>query len=159
MTAAWGGVCCSRPPCITVSLRKATYSYSSILEKKAFTISIPSENQAREADYAGIYSGRDENKFEALHFTATKSQVVDAPYVEETPLVLECKLVHHHELGLHTQFVGEVLDVKADENVLGDKGLPMMDKVKPLLYSVGEQSYFGVGNFIGKAFSLGKRPE
>ena len=41
MTASWGGICCSQPPCIAVSLRKATYSYNNILERKAFTISIP----------------------------------------------------------------------------------------------------------------------
>ncbi len=66
MTVAWGGgICCSNPPCISVSLRKATYSYAGIIENKAFTISIPSEDFVRETDYFGIASGKDENKFEA----------------------------------------------------------------------------------------------
>jgi flavin reductase (DIM6/NTAB) family NADH-FMN oxidoreductase RutF len=37
MTAAWAGVACSQPPAISVSLRKATYSYQCILDRKAFT--------------------------------------------------------------------------------------------------------------------------
>ncbi|MCR4308809.1 MAG: flavin reductase, partial [Deltaproteobacteria bacterium] len=53
MTAAWGGICCSSPPCVAVSLRKATYTYGNIVERKAFTISVPSEAYAREADYIG----------------------------------------------------------------------------------------------------------
>ncbi len=43
MTVAWGGICCSTPPCVTVSLRRATYSYAAIEARKAFTVSIPSE--------------------------------------------------------------------------------------------------------------------
>ena len=58
MTAAWGGVCCSRPPCIYVSLRKATYTYSNIVERKAFTVSIPSETYTKEADYFGLTPGK-----------------------------------------------------------------------------------------------------
>src|ERR1035441_10776179 len=49
MTVAWGGICCSQPPCIYVSLRKATYTYNNIIERKAFTVSIPSETYAKEA--------------------------------------------------------------------------------------------------------------
>src|SRR4030066_2508583 len=58
MTAAWGGICCSKPPCVYVSLRKATHTYSNIVERKAFTVSIPSENYVKEADYFGIVSGK-----------------------------------------------------------------------------------------------------
>ena len=43
MTVAWGGVCCSSPPCIYVSLRKATLTYGNLVERKAYTVSIPSE--------------------------------------------------------------------------------------------------------------------
>jgi flavin reductase (DIM6/NTAB) family NADH-FMN oxidoreductase RutF len=83
MTAAWAGICCSNPPCISVSLRKATYSYASIVENKAFTVSIPSEDYVKEADYFGIASGRDENKFESINLTPVRSELVAAPYVGE----------------------------------------------------------------------------
>ncbi len=60
---AWGGICCSRPPCIAISLRKATYSYGNIAERRAFTVNIPSEKYVTEADYFGTISGRDADKF------------------------------------------------------------------------------------------------
>jgi flavin reductase (DIM6/NTAB) family NADH-FMN oxidoreductase RutF len=124
MTAAWGGICCSSPPCVAISLRKATYTYGNIMEHNAFTISIPSEDYAKEADYFGIVSGEKEDKFAASGLTPVKSDLVNAPYVKEFPLVLECRVLHTLEIGLHTQFVGEIMDVKADEAVIGEKGLP-----------------------------------
>jgi flavin reductase (DIM6/NTAB) family NADH-FMN oxidoreductase RutF len=156
MTASWGGICCSRPPCIAVSLRKATYTYWSIIERKAFTISIPTEAYAREADYFGLVSGRDTDKFAATKLTPVRSDLVDAPYVKEFPLVLECKLAHTIELGLHTQFVGEVVDVKADGAVLTGDGLTDIGKVKPLSYAPDAEMYYGIGPRIGQAFAIGK---
>ena len=63
MAAAWGGICCSRPPCVAISLREATYTHGNITERKAFTINILSEAQVKEADYYGIATGRDVDKF------------------------------------------------------------------------------------------------
>ena len=110
MTIAWGGICCSKPPCMTISLRKATYTYGNIMERKAFTLSVPSEDYIKQADYLGMASGRDEDKFVAAGLTPVKGEKVDAPYVGEFPLVLECRLLKAVEIGLHTQFIGEILD-------------------------------------------------
>ncbi len=156
MTAAWGGICCSRPPCVAVSLRKATYSHGSIVARQAFTISVPSAAQAREADYLGIASGRSADKFAAAGLTPVRSDLVDAPYVQEFPLVLECRLVHTFELGLHTQFVGEILDVKADEAVLGPDGRPDIKKIRPLVFAPGTSEYYEIGNLVGQAFVIGE---
>ncbi|GLI40085.1 flavin reductase family protein [Geobacter hydrogenophilus] len=156
MNAAWGGICCSQPPCIAVSLRKATYSYASIVERKAFTIGIASETAMKEADYVGIVSGRDTDKFAATGLTPVKSELVDAPYAAEFPFALECRLLHTLEIGLHTLFVGEIVDVKADAEVLGDDGLPDILKLKPLVFDTGHRGYHGVGPLLGKAFAVGK---
>jgi flavin reductase (DIM6/NTAB) family NADH-FMN oxidoreductase RutF len=156
MTAAWGGICCSRPPCVAVSLRKATYTYGNIMERKAFTISIPSERYVKEVDYFGMVSGNTQDKFADTGLTPEPSQLVDAPYVKEFPFVLECKLLHSFELGLHTQFVGEILDVKVDQDVLGEGKLPDITLVKPMLYAPEGLGYYGVGEFLGRAFSIGK---
>jgi flavin reductase (DIM6/NTAB) family NADH-FMN oxidoreductase RutF len=156
MTAAWAGIVCSQPPCVGVSLRKATYTYGNLMLKKAFTISIPPEAYVKEADYFGIASGKAGNKFTASGLTPVKSDLVDAPYVQEFPLVLECKVIHTLEIGLHTQFVGEILDVKAEENVLGEKGFPDIEKVKPIIFGPEIRTYHGLGKYLGKAFSIGK---
>jgi flavin reductase (DIM6/NTAB) family NADH-FMN oxidoreductase RutF len=158
MTAAWGGICCSAPPCIAVSLRKATYSYHSIVHRKAFTVSVPSERFVKDADYFGIASGKNEDKFAVSELTAVRSHLVDAPYVQEFPLVLECRLLHTFELGLHTQFVGEIVDVKIDEASLDAAGVPDMEKLRPMMYAPEVQAYYGVGHRVGKAFSIGKAP-
>jgi flavin reductase (DIM6/NTAB) family NADH-FMN oxidoreductase RutF len=156
-TVAWGGICCSDPPCVAVSLRKATYSHGNIVRRKAFTVSVPSETYVQQADYFGIASGRDADKFATAGLTPVKSDLVDAPYVGQFPLVLECTLFETIELGLHTQFVGQIVDVKADEEVLGDNGLPAMEKVRPLVFAPGTHTYYGVGEFLGQAFAIGKK--
>jgi flavin reductase (DIM6/NTAB) family NADH-FMN oxidoreductase RutF len=157
MTAAWGGICCSKPPCVSVSLRKATYSYDNLVERKAFTVNIASENYVKESDYFGIASGRNKDKFAATGLSPVKSDLVDAPFIEEFPFALECKLLHTIEIGLHVQFIGEIIDIKADEDVLNDNGIPDIDRVKPVLFAPEMQSYYGIGNFLGKAFSIGKK--
>jgi len=156
MTASWGGICCSQPPCVAVSLRKATYTHGNILARKAFTISIPSEDHVQQADYFGLVSGRSGDKLAATKLTPVRSELVDAPYVKEFPLIVECKLAHVIELGLHTQFVGEILDVKAEETVLGKGGFVDIKMMNPLVFTPDTQSYYGVGAFVGKAFSVGK---
>ena len=156
MTAAWGGICCSRPPCVAVSLRKATYTYGNIIARRAFTISIPSEEHVQQADYFGLVSGKSVDKFAVAKLTPVKSKLVDAPYVKEFLLVLECRLTHMVELGLHTQFVGEILDVKAEAVVLGEGGHVDIKKMKPLVFAPDTQSYYGIGGFMGQAFSVGK---
>jgi flavin reductase (DIM6/NTAB) family NADH-FMN oxidoreductase RutF len=156
MTAAWGGICCSSPPCVAVSLRKATYSYGNIVEQKAFTINIPSEDYIKEVDYFGIVSGKNKDKFSDTGLTPVESNTVYAPYVKEFPLVLECKLLHTFEVGLHTQFIGEIMDVKADEDVIGEDGLPDIEKIKPFSFTPDRRTYYGTGKYLGKAFSIGK---
>ena len=147
MTAAWAGICCSKPPCVSVSLRKARYSYDNIVARKAFTVNVPSETYVKETDM---------DKFAASGLTPVKSDLVDAPFIKEFPFALECSLLHTIEIGVHVQFIGEIVDIKADEEVLNDKGVPDIDNVKPILFAPEMQAYYGVGNFLGKAFSIGK---
>jgi flavin reductase (DIM6/NTAB) family NADH-FMN oxidoreductase RutF len=143
---AWGGVACSRPPCVGISLRKATYSHGNIMDKKAFTVNVPSEKYVKEADYFGIASGRTEDKLAKTGLT----------HIKEFSLVLECKVINIIEIGLHTQFIGEILDVKCDENALGKDGLPDIEKIKPILYDPEVYTYHGIGKCLGRAFSIGK---
>ena len=156
MTAAWGGICCSNPPCIAVSLLKSRYTYENIIEQKAFTINIASESHVKSVDYFGIATGRTTDKFSVTGLTPVKSTIVNAPYIEEYPMILECKLLHTVEIGSHTQFIGEILDVEADQSVLTEDGMLDIEKVMPVCFGPGERSYFGIGKKLGKAFSIGK---
>ena len=142
---AWRFPCARRPiPTATSSRERRSRS--------AFR----SEDHVKPADYFGVVSGRDTDKFAATGLTPVKSELVDAPYVKEFPLIVECRLAHVFELGLHTQFVGEVVDVKADESVMSGGKLVDIKKVKPFSFAPDTQGYYGIGNFLGQAFSIGK---
>lgn len=156
MTASWGGICCSDPPCLAVSIREGRQTHANIVRLRAFTVSLPSASQAAEADYAGIVSGRDVNKFEKLGLTAVQGDHVEAPYVDEFPMVIECRLLHTFELGAHTQFVGQIVDVKVDAAVLAENGDIDLALLKPILYAPGVSTYYSFGEPLGRAFNLGK---
>jgi flavin reductase (DIM6/NTAB) family NADH-FMN oxidoreductase RutF len=155
MTIAWGGICCSVPPCVAISLQKTRATYSNILRRKAFTINIPGARHAAQADYAGVVSGKHADKFPTAGLTSVKSELVDAPYVQEFSLVLECRVVTTTDLGSHVQFVGEILDVLADESVLGPDGMPDIEKIAPFVFNPGDHSYHAIGQSLGPAFSIG----
>ena len=156
MTAAWGGIACSRPPCVCVSLRAATASHGNIVTRKAFTISLPSREQAAQADYFGLVSGRDVDKLAVTGLTPVAAEFVDAPCVAQFPLVVECEVVQVHELGLHTQFIGEIKDVKIDEDCLDAEGHIDVRKLDPVAFAPEAEGYFALGAAIGSAFSIGK---
>lgn len=157
MTAAWGGICCSQPPCLTISLREATYTYGNLMYHKAFTVSLPPQSYVKEADYFGIASGKDEDKFAATGLTPVKSDLVNAPYVKEFPFVLECAVIHSHKIGLHTQFIGEILDVKVEESLLDEKNRCNVERVKPIAWAPDSRGYYAIGEYLGQAFSLGRK--
>ncbi|GAU08334.1 flavin reductase family protein [Desulfoplanes formicivorans] len=156
MTAAWCGVCCSKPPCLTVSIQTPRHSFAAIMERKAFTVNIASAHQAAEVDYFGMVSGKNVDKFQTTGMTPVRGEMVDAPYIEEFPLIVECKVVAVHDLGVHTQFVGQIMDVKADPSVLDDKGMPDMSKISPFVFTPGNRAYYGIGAYLGQGFDLGK---
>ena len=156
MAVAWGGICCSKPPCLGISVRKATYTYGNLMERRAFTVSIPSRDHVAAADYCGVVSGREQDKFATAGLTPVRSELVDAPYVGEFPLVLECKVVQVAELGSHTQFVGEILDVKVDESCLDAEGRLSAGLVRPFSWAPAENQYYAFGESLGRGFSIGK---
>ena len=110
-----------------------------------------------EADYFGIASGKNTDKFKDTCLTAAPSKVVDAPYVEEFPLIIECKVIHTHEIGLHTQFIGEIIDIKVDDDAVNAKGQPLMNKVAPFVFGSGIKEYWSLDKIIGQGFEVGRK--
>jgi flavin reductase (DIM6/NTAB) family NADH-FMN oxidoreductase RutF len=156
MNAAWGGIASSKPPCISVSLREATLTYHNIEHSGAFTVNFPSEKYFKEADFVGMVSGKEHDKFKATGLTPEKSKLVNAPIVKEFPYALECKLIKQVELGLHTMFIGEILGMVADSEVVNPHQFPDIEKVRPMLWgSYGSMAYYGIGSKLAEAFSVG----
>ena len=157
MAAAWGGICGSDPLSLTVSVRPERWTHDALLARKAFTVCIASESMAASADYVGIASGRRYDKFPVAGFTPVKAEKVDAPYIAECPVILECSLTQTVSLGVHTMMIGAILDVKANEDCLDPTGThPDIFKVSPLIFDSGSRSYYNVGQLVAPAFSVGK---
>ncbi len=154
MTASWVGICCSDPPSVTVSLTKSRHSYGNIIASKAFTVNIPSETYARETAFFGSVSGREIDKLAATGLTPARSDLVNAPYLAEFPLVVECRLVKTVEIGTHTMFIGEIVDIKADESVLGEKDAPDPAKLGAFLFYPGSGNFYSTGGLIGSIRDL-----
>lgn len=127
------------------------------MTQKAFTVCIPSAKYIKEADYFGVVSGKNENKFKTTGLTPVKADHVNAPYIKEFPLALECRLLQTVTLGSHTQIIGEIVDVKADETILNAKGFPDIEKMQPCVFDPGTSSYYGSAKFLTQAFQAGKK--
>jgi flavin reductase (DIM6/NTAB) family NADH-FMN oxidoreductase RutF len=156
MNAAWGGIASSTPPCVSVSLREATLTYHNIKRTEVFTVNIPSEKFFKEADFVGMVSGRERDKFRETGLTPEKSTLVNAPIVREFPYALECNLIRQVDCGTHTMFIGEIVGMVADSEVLNPNQLPDIEKVRPMLWgSFGSMAYYTVGDKLGDAFSAG----
>lgn len=155
MTAAWSGIGNSNPPMVTVGLQHHRHTYKGIKQTGTFSINVPSEDQVRQVDYCGMVSGAKKDKNADCGFTVFYGKLKTAPLIEQCPLNLECKLMHILNLGSHALVVGQVEEVHATEACMKG-GLPDVEKVKPVIYSPGsEKRYYGLGNLLAKAFSVG----
>ncbi|OGU61543.1 MAG: hypothetical protein A2X64_02335 [Ignavibacteria bacterium GWF2_33_9] len=155
MAASWYGICCSEPPCVNVSVRKARKTYDNLILNNCFTVLVPSEEMVMEADFTGIYSGHKVDKCKELDLKYTNSEIIDAPVIEGFPILLECKVINKIELGSHTQFIGRILDIKVNKSLIENKKIPTIKDVKPFVYDSGTRAYYSIGKFLGDAYKIG----
>lgn len=157
MTAAWAGTVCSDPVMVSVSIRKERYSHDIIEQTGEFTLSLTTNSLAYAADYCGVRSGRDRDKFSDMKLTPLESSKISAPGVAESPVVLECKVIHILRLGSHDMFIAEVVNVSVDERYLSPSGKLELERADLIAYSHGE--YYELGKKIGKfGYSVRKKP-
>lgn len=155
MTAAWAGVVNSVPMSIGVSIRPSRLTYENVMATKAFTINVPSAQFVAHMDYAGNISGYDEDKFEKLGLTAVKGDFINAPYIKEFPIVIECEVTETIDLGSHVQFIGKVIDTKVDIAFLDAEDHVDMSLINPVIY--GGEYYYAYGQRLGKPWDIGKQ--
>ena len=156
MTAAWAGICVSNPVSLMVAIQPPRHTHDPLLARKAFTVCVPSEKLVAELDYVGMVSGKTHDKFAACGFTAVRAEYVDAPYVAECPVILECSPTHHQRIGTHTVIFAEIRDVKADEDCLDASGnFPDIEKVLPIVFDCGSKNYHGIGKKLGQGWTIG----
>lgn len=156
-TASWVGTVCSDPPMISVSVRPERYSYHMIEETGEFVVNLTTRQLARAADYCGVRSGRDGNKWESTGLTPVKGTKVRAPYVKESPVNIECRVTSKLALGSHDMFIGTVEAVLVDDAYMDEKNTFHLEQAEPIVYSHG--TYHELGAALGKfGFSVKKEP-
>lgn len=147
ITVAWTGTVCSSPAMVSISVRPERYSYHMIKESGEFVINLTTQNLVRAADYCGVRSGREVDKFEQMQLTALKAAQVEAPLIGESPVNLECRVEQVIELGSHHMFLARVLAVDVDDRYLDERGKFDLNKSGLAVYSHGE--YFALGKRLG----------
>ena len=149
ITVAWTGTICSEPAMVSISVRPERYSYDMIRKTKEFVINLTTKDLTYATDWCGVKSGRDVDKFREMKLTAAKgNQLLYAPIIVESPVNIECKVIETAELGSHTMFIAEVLDVMVSEKYMNESGKFELNKLGLVAYSHGE--YFALGEKIGK---------
>jgi flavin reductase (DIM6/NTAB) family NADH-FMN oxidoreductase RutF len=156
ITVAWAGTICSDPAMVSISVRKERYSYDIIKETNEFVINLTNEDTCRAADFCGVRSGREVDKFKEMNLTPLKSQKIAAPGIEESPVNIECSVQQIIPLGSHDMFIARVEAVTVDEAYIDENGSLDLKKAGLVAYSHGE--YFRLGGKIGKfGYSVAKK--
>ena len=152
MNAAWGGITEEEEVTICVSAEHKTTL--NILCNKAFTISMATADQMVACDYVGIVSGNKQpDKFAKAGFHATKSAFVNAPLIDELPIAMECELVSYDPETC--RLIGRIVNVSADESVLGENGKVDPMKLQPITFDPMNHTYLVLGEKVGNAFKDG----
>lgn len=152
MNAAWGGI--SEETEITICIDSTHKTAANLSARKAFTVSMATAGQVAACDYVGIVSStKEQDKFAKAGFHATKSPFVDAPLIDELPMALECEVISYDPESC--RLVGRIVNVSADESVLGDNGKVDVTKLKPVTYDPMNHDYLVLGEKAGKAFHDG----
>ncbi len=138
ITLAWAGTVCSEPPTIALGIRPTRYSHKLIKNSKEFVVNIPTAKIIKETDYCGVTSGKDIDKFSETKLTQEQADKVKAPLIRECPVNMECVLKAIVPLGAHDMFLGEIVQVHIDPDILDEKGNIDFTKADPFVFNLGE---------------------
>ena len=153
MNAAWGTM--QERGNVALNLTETHKTVKNIKARKAFTVSIADAAHVVEADYFGVESGnRVGNKFENSGLTASKSELVDAPVINEFPLCLECEFIEYQDGEYGCGVIGKVVNVTADEKVIVD-GKIDINLVNAIAFDPCTHGYYKVSGRVGEAFKDG----
>ena len=148
LTVAWTGTICSDPAMCYISVRPSRHSYPIIKEEMEFTINLTNERLAKAADWCGVRSGADYDKWKEMGLTPRKGIKVGCPYIDEAPVSIECRVRQIIPLGSHDMFIAEVLNVLADDEFF-DPETGAFDMQRAGLISYIHGGYYRQGEKIG----------
>lgn len=157
ITVSWTGTICTDPAMCYISVRPSRHSYDIIRKNGEFVINLTTAKLSFAADWCGVRSGKDYNKFKEMGLTPIPASIVKAPMIEESPVSIECVVREIKELGSHHMFISEVVAINADEKYFDENdGRFRLSDANPLTYLHGK--YYETGKLIGKfGFSVEKK--
>ena len=149
MTAAWAGTVCSDPPMVSVSIRPSRYTYELVEKSGEFTVNLTDRGLLKAADYCGVRSGREEDKFARCGLTKVRAEGLRlAPAVAESPVYLACRVQNRLALGSHVMYIGEIVSMGIREDLMDKSGAIRLEKAGLIAYS------HGVYNALGEALGF-----
>jgi flavin reductase (DIM6/NTAB) family NADH-FMN oxidoreductase RutF len=147
ITLAWVGTVCSSPPMVGISIRPSRYSHGLVKQYGEFAVNLPTADLAQATDYCGTVSGRKIDKFSQTGLTPVAAKAISTAIIAECPVNIECRVAQVVSLGSHDLFLGEVVAVQADQEVLNDQGEIDLTQTRPLAY--GSARYWSLGQLLG----------
>ena len=160
VTIAWVSLLTSLPPTLGISVGTKGYSGTEIRKNKEFTVNIATVDIMEEADFCGITSGKDTDKFKETGLTKMPSEIVKPPIIKECPLNLECILVESNMIGMTNHFIGKIVQTHIDTDKLDNKNDYSsfdIEAMNPLIYIGGAREYRQIGKKVGDAYQIGKK--
>lgn len=156
-TVAWTGIINTQPPKTYISVRPSRLSYENIKKHGKFVINLVRSSDVRAADYCGVRSGRDTDKFADTGLSTVPGlELADTPVIESSPLSLECVVTDVIRLGTHDMFLADIVATDVDADLINSEGRLRLDKANLLAYSHGE--YFELGKKLGSfGYSVRKK--
>lgn len=157
ITVAWTGIVNSNPPKTYISVRPERFSYNIIKESGKFVINLTTASLVRKADFCGVRSGRDVDKFAECQLTAVPAlELEDTPMIAESPIALECRVTEIIPLGTHDMFLADIVAVDVDDSIVNESGALRIEKADLAAYAHGQ--YFALGKKLGSfGFSVKKK--
>lgn len=149
ITISWLGTICSNPPMCYISVRPERHSYKLIKESGDFVINLTNEDMAYAADWCGVKSGKDYDKFNKMKLTPVKAEVVNAPMIMESPLCIECRVKDIIPLGSHDMFIADVLNIQASKQYINPE-TDTFDMAAARLIAYSHGHYYKLAEEIGK---------
>ncbi len=154
MNAAWAQICAMDKIALFIDADHKTTK--NIMETRAFTVNIADVSNMAPADFFGIATGNKmPDKFARSGYTARKSAFVNAPVVEEFPVVMECELAEVVNNDSFYCIVGKIVNTAAEESVLGEDGKIDAEKTQALIFDQFHYGYYVAGEKAGQAWNAG----
>lgn len=156
ITIAWTGIINTNPPMTYISVKPERYSYHMIEENMEFVINLVDRKLAFAADYCGVKSGKNIDKWKEMKLTKKPCSVVKCPQIKESPASIECVVKQVVKLPSHHMFMAEIVNINIDEKIVDENGRICLDEAGLVCYNHGEYFKIAKESFGKFGFSVMK---